>query len=75
MKKKSSYFLRNFRNFNEVFRKDGAYDNIIIKKNQAFTFSLENTFWKNYIEGQSPAFFWVSGSPSLFRKLLVNTSK
>ena len=35
-RRKSPYLLNEFRNFNEIFRKDVAYDNIK---------SLKNSFW------------------------------
>ena len=41
---KETYLLTNFRNFNEIFRKDMASDNIKSHKKQGFVFSLENTF-------------------------------
>ena len=41
------------RNFSEIFRKDAAYDNIMIsKKNQVFTHSLKNTFLENRLRAQ-----------------------
>ena len=43
-RRKSSYLLKDFRNFNEVFRKDVTYDNIKSHKKQGFALSLENTF-------------------------------
>ena len=36
--------LNNLWNFNEIFRKDVAYDNIKSHKNQEFTISLADTF-------------------------------
>ena len=44
-KRKSSYFLKDLRNFNEIFRKCVTYGNIKShKKKKSFTFSLEDTF-------------------------------
>ena len=45
MKKKSSYLLNGLGNFNEIFRKDVAYNNITIQKSKA-SFSLKNTLLK-----------------------------
>ena len=42
----SSYLLNDLRSFNEIFRKDVAYANIIIHKKPGFTLSLEDTFLK-----------------------------
>ena len=39
----SSYLLNDFRKFNEIFRKDVAYDNIESHKKQGFILSPENT--------------------------------
>ena len=36
--------MNDLRNFNEIFRKDMAYDNIKATKNQGFNLSVENTF-------------------------------
>ena len=52
-RRKSSYLLNNMRNFYEMFKKDVAYENIDVTKNQALTLSLENTFlgkpnWSNW---------------------------
>ena len=53
-RRKSSYLLKDFRNFNKIFRKDVAYDNIKSHKKQGFALSLENTFLeKSQGEGQS----------------------
>ena len=43
-KRKSSYLLKDFRNFNEIFRKSVAIDNIKSHKRQGFAPSLENAF-------------------------------
>ena len=40
--------LNNLWNFNEIFRKDVAYDSIKSHKNQEFTISLAYTFLKKY---------------------------
>ena len=42
--RKSSYFLNNMRNVNEIFRKDSSYDNIKGHKKQGFTLCSEDTF-------------------------------
>ena len=49
----SSYLLNDLRNFNEIFRKDVTYDNIKVTKNQGFTISLEDTFFKKP-QGEPP---------------------
>ena len=43
---KSSYFLSDLRNLNEIFRKDVPYDNTKSHKKPGFILSLEDTFLK-----------------------------
>ena len=38
-RRKSPYLLKDFRNFNEIFRKDVAYDNVKSQKNSFWPFS------------------------------------
>ena len=43
-KRKSSYLLNNLRNFNEIFRKNVAYDDNKSRRKSGFTLFLEDTF-------------------------------
>ena len=54
--------MSNLRNSNEIFTKHVTYDNINSQKNQGFTFSLENTCWKNHSGGSNwpPSHFTVN---------------
>ena len=40
--------INDLMNFNQVFGKNVAYDNLKVTKNHDFTVSLENIFWKNH---------------------------
>ena len=52
--RKSSYLLNDLRIFNDIFRKDVAYDNIKShKKNQSFTLCLENKIFGKSTGGQT----------------------
>ena len=61
-RRKFTYLLNNLRNSNEIFTKHVTYDNINSQKNQGFTFSLENTCWKNHSGGSNwpPSHFTVN---------------